>query len=210
MLGFLALSMQELVDGAVDGRAARALRTRHAVVDAMLDLVDEGNVRPSAALIAQRAGVSLRSVYQHFDDLETLFEVAAERHRQRYAHLEPLPDLPQQLDQRIQAFVAHQVRWLEAVGPMARAAALQAPFSPGVAHRLGAAWARHRERLAEAFAPELGHAQERERLLNAAEVATSWPSWESLRRTVGLSTGQAAGVVELALRRLFAGDSLSP
>ena len=203
MLGFLALSMQELVDGAVDGRAARALRTRNAVVYAMLDLVDEGNVRPSAALIAQRAGVSLRSVYQHFDDLETLFEVAGERHRQRYAHLEPLPQLPPELDRRIQAYVAHQARWLEAVSPMARAAALQAPFSPGVASRLRAAWAHHRETVAEAFAPELRHTKQRDRLLNAAEVATSWPTWESLRRTIGLSPSQASGVVELTLRRLF-------
>ena len=204
MLGFLALSMQELVDGAVDGRAARALRTRHAVVDAMLDLVDEGNIRPSAALIAQRAGVSLRSVYQHFDDLETLFDVAAERHRQRYAHLEPLPELPPDLGRRIQAYVAHHARRLEAVSPMARAAALQAPFSPGVASRLAGAWARHRETLAAAFAPELAKAEQRERLLNAAEVATSWPTWESLRTTIGLSAGEAVAVVELALRRLFA------
>ena len=206
MLGFLALSMQELVDSAVDGRAARALRTRHAVVDAMLDLVDEGNIRPSAALIARRAGVSLRSVYQHFDDLETLFDVAAERHRQRYAHLEPLPELPPELGRRIQAYVAYQARRLEAVSPMARAAALQAPFSPGVASRLAGAWARHCETLAAAFAPELAEAEQRERLLNAAEVATSWPTWESLRTTIGLSAGEAAAVVELALRRLFACD----
>lgn len=204
MLGFLALYMQELVEGAVDGRAARALRTRHAVVDAMLDLVDEGQVRPSAALIAERAGVSLRSVYQHFDDLETLFKVAAERHQQRYAHLEPLPELPPELEARIRAYVAHQARWLEAVSPMVRAAALQAPFSPGVASRLAAARGRHRERLAGAFAPELAKVEERERLLNAVEVATSWPAWESLRTTIGLSPDKAAGVVELALQRLFA------
>jgi len=204
MLGFLALYMQELVEGVVDGRAARALRTRLAVVDAMLDLVDEGHVRPSAAMIAERARVSLRSVYQHFDDLETLFKVAAERHQQRYAHLEPLPELPAELEPRIRAYVAHKARWLEAVSPMVRAAALQAPFSPGVASRLAAGWGRHRERLAGAFAPELDKARQGERLLNAAEVATSWPTWESLRTTIGLSTSQAAAVVELSLRRLFA------
>ena len=65
--------MQEPVGTAVDGRAARALRTRNRVVDALLDLIDEGDLRPPAADVARRAGVSLRSVYQHFDDLETLF-----------------------------------------------------------------------------------------------------------------------------------------
>ena len=204
MLGFLALYMQELADAAVDGRVARAIRTRNAVVDAMLDLVDEGHVRPSAALIAQRARVSLRSVYQHFDDLETLFEVAAERHQQRYAHLEPLPDLPADPEPRIRAYVVHKARWLEAMSPMARAAALQAPFSPGVASRLAAAWQRHGQTLASAFAPELADAEQRDSLLSAAEVATSWPTWESLRTTIGLSSEQAAAVVELMLRRLLA------
>ena len=203
MLGFLALYMQELAEAAVDGRVARAIRTRNAVVDAMLDLVDEGHVRPPAALIARRARVSLRSVYQHFADLETLFEVAAERHQQRYAHLEPLPDLPLELELRIRTYVAHKARWLEAMSPMARAAALQAPFSPGVASRLAAAWQRHGQTLAGAFAPELGDAHQRDSLLSAAEVATSWPTWETLRTTIGLSSEEATAVVELMLRRLL-------
>src|ERR1700716_2205855 len=153
MLGFLALSMQEVVERALDGRAARSLRTRNRVVDALLDLIDEGHVRPPAARVAQRAGVSLRSVYQHFDDLETLFHVAGERHRQRFAHLEPLPALPAGLEPRIAAYVAHRARWMEAVSPMARAAALQAPFSPGIAARQAAGRQRHRDGLAAAFAP---------------------------------------------------------
>ena len=43
----------------LDGRLARSARTRHAVVDALLDLLGEGDLRPTAARIAERAGVSL-------------------------------------------------------------------------------------------------------------------------------------------------------
>ena len=110
MLGFLALLMQELAETAPDGRGARALRTRNRVVDGLLDLVDEGHLRPSAAQVAQRAGVSLRSVYQHFADLETLFRIAGERHRERYAHLEALPELPDALPARVVAYAAHRAR----------------------------------------------------------------------------------------------------
>lgn len=205
MLGFLAPYMQEVLEAAeaaVDGRAARALRTRNAVVDAVLDLVEEGHVRPSAAMVAGRARVSLRSVYQHFDDVETLFQVAGERHQQRLAHLEPLPKLPDELGPRIRAYVVHKTRWLEAVSPMARAAALQAPFSPGVRSRLAAAWERHSQTLRTAFAIELAHGEDPERMLHAAEVATSWPAWESMR-TTGLSEYEAAAVMELSLRRLL-------
>jgi AcrR family transcriptional regulator len=195
--------MQELSETALDGRAARALRTRNRVVDALLDLVDGGDLRPPAADVARRAGVSLRSVYQHFDDLETLFKVAGERHRQRYAHLEPLPELPEALAPRVAAYIAHRAVWMEAVSPMARAAALQAPFSPGIAERQAASRGRHRDALAEAFAPELGRTEDVARLLDALDVAASWSTWEHLRTGTGLSRDEATRVVELLLLGLL-------
>jgi len=203
MVGFLALAMQEVSETALDGRAARALRTRNRVVDALLDLVDEGDLRPSAADVARRAGVSLRSVFQHFDDLETLFRVAGERHRQRFAHLEPLPDLPEELGPRVATYVAGRTDWMEAVSPMARAAALQAPFSPGIAARQAAARGRHRDTLAAAFAPELARAEDPERLLNGLEVAAAWSTWEHLRTGTGLSRDEATRVVERLLLGLL-------
>ena len=45
----------------VDGRLGRGTRARTAVVDALLDLIEEGDLRPTAPRIAERAGVSLRS-----------------------------------------------------------------------------------------------------------------------------------------------------
>ena len=70
---------QETQTASVDGRTARALRTREAIVDACISLVDEGVLKPTAPRIAERAGVSVRSVFQHFDDLESLFAMVAER-----------------------------------------------------------------------------------------------------------------------------------
>src|ERR1043165_6133853 len=64
---------------AVDGRTARAQRTRAAVVDALLQLINEGDLRPTAPRIAERAKVSLRSVFQHFTDLEALYAAATTR-----------------------------------------------------------------------------------------------------------------------------------
>jgi TetR/AcrR family transcriptional regulator, regulator of autoinduction and epiphytic fitness len=207
MLGFLALAMQELSELPTDGRAARAIRTRGRVVDALLDLIQEGDVRPSAAEVARRAGVSLRSVYQHFEDLEALFQAAGERHRERVAHLEPLPELPADLASRVAAYTAHRARWLEAVTPMNRAAALQAPFSKAIADRQAAGRARLRAGLKTAFAPELGRAAEPDRLLHALEAAAAWTTWEGLRAGAGLPGGEAERVVELLLLRLLEGVS---
>ena len=74
-------SMQaEEPDGfAGDGRAARSVRTRRAIVDAMRALHHEGDLRPTAPRVAERAGVSVRTVWQHFDDLETLLFEAGRR-----------------------------------------------------------------------------------------------------------------------------------
>ena len=44
----------------VDGRTARSERTRTAIVDAHLQLIREGDLRPTAEKIAKQAGVSLR------------------------------------------------------------------------------------------------------------------------------------------------------
>ena len=74
-----------------DGRVSRAARTREAVVDALLALNDRGVLRPTARDIAAEAGVSLRSLYVHFDDLESLFVAAGQRHTERLlAQLPPL------------------------------------------------------------------------------------------------------------------------
>src|SRR3954468_21815765 len=62
-----------------DGRAARSVRTRRAIVDAMRALHHEGDLRPTAPRVADRAGVSVRTVWQHFDDLEALLVEAGLR-----------------------------------------------------------------------------------------------------------------------------------
>src|SRR5450759_1329499 len=63
------------------GRTARSARRRDAVVRALLALISEGDLRPTAGRIAERAGISLRSVYVHFDDLDDLFLAAAREQR---------------------------------------------------------------------------------------------------------------------------------
>lgn len=56
-----------------DGRRERSRSSRSKIVAAMLDLVGNGDVAPSAARVAELAGVGLRSVFRHFDDMEELY-----------------------------------------------------------------------------------------------------------------------------------------
>lgn len=177
------------VEAPVDGRTARSARTRDAVVAAFLDLLEGGTLRPTARQVAERAGVSLRSVFQHFADLESLFAEVAGRQIQRLQDLWPAPPANAPYPDRLAMFVAQRSRILEAISPVRRAAVLQEPFSDVVAQRLK--WVRDaaQAEVATTFASEIAGRAPADRavLLAALDVATNWGTWETLRRQHGMS-----------------------
>ena len=190
----------------IDGRLARSARTRHGVVDALLDLLGEGDLRPTAARIAERAGVSLRLVFHHFDDLEAIYSELADRQAERVKPLTvPIP-VTLQLPLRIEKFSAQRGRLLETLSPVRRAAVLMEPFRPALAKRLKHARDLTRAAAIAAFAPELSKldAIERRATIAALDVATSWVAWEQMRRHQGLSETDARGVMATTIRALLA------
>ncbi len=61
-----------------DGRRERSRSSRSKIVGAMLELVGGGDVSPSAARVAEVAGVGLRSVFRHFEDMDALYREMGE------------------------------------------------------------------------------------------------------------------------------------
>jgi TetR/AcrR family transcriptional regulator of autoinduction and epiphytic fitness len=184
-----------------DGRTLRSLRTREAIVDATIGLLEEGDLRPTAPRVADRAKVSVRSVFQHFDDLERLHAAVAERLVDRVAVLVlPVPaDLP--LEVRLDRFVHQRALLLEAVTPIRRAADVHGPFSTEITARLRDGQAFLREELVTTFEPELAAAgPARSDVLDGLDAALSWATWEGLRAGLGRSQVDAERVV----RRLAA------
>ena len=190
----------------LDGRLARSARTRHAVVDALLDLLGEGDLRPTAARIAERAGVSLRIVFHHFDDLEAIYSELADRQAERVKPLTvPIPvALP--FARRVEKFAAQRGRLLETLSPVRRAAVLMEPFRPALAKRLKHARDLMRAAAIAAFAPELSKlaADEKRATTAALDVMTSWVAWEQMRRHQGLSETDARSVMAVTIRALLA------
>jgi TetR/AcrR family transcriptional regulator, regulator of autoinduction and epiphytic fitness len=79
----------------VDGRRARRERSRQAVVEAAFALIVEGKGPPAAEDVAERAGVSVSSIFRNFDGLDDIKEQALALFRERYSHLltaTPAPD----------------------------------------------------------------------------------------------------------------------
>jgi TetR/AcrR family transcriptional regulator, regulator of autoinduction and epiphytic fitness len=181
----------------VDGRLARSERSRRAVVGALLDLFESGEMRPTAAQIAQRAGVSLRSVFQHFESLETLFAAAADVQMERLAPLlMPIPT-GGGFPGRLTMFVTRRSRILEAISPVRRASLRMEPFSNEVRSRLEAARARGRREAERVFATELAALAPADRrdVSAALGAAASWSNWEHLRRHQGLGVERARRVM---------------
>src|SRR4051812_49544719 len=106
----------------VDGRRLRRTQNRTAVVQALVDLFEEGVYQPSTSEIAERAGLSPRSLFRYFDDVDDLNRAAIER---QLADARPLldlgvgPDAP--TDTKIEHLVAARVRLFETVAPAMRA-----------------------------------------------------------------------------------------
>ncbi len=59
-----------------DGRSDRGVRTHEKIVLALFELIHQGNLQPRGEEIAERAGVAVRTLFRHFDDMEGLFETA--------------------------------------------------------------------------------------------------------------------------------------
>ena len=195
-----------------DGRTARRERNREAVVTALLELYREGVMMPSADEIAARAGVSARSLFRYFADVDDLAFAAVARQAE---HLMPLLalDLPAEasIDDRIDAFVAARLRLLEAMGEVGRVARFRAGMQPVVAEGLARVREIMREHVVEALGPALDgrSGDERRSVVAAADVLCSWEAHDLMRRDQGLSGEETAAAMGLALRRLLA-DAAHP
>lgn len=190
-----------------DGRTARRDRNRDAVLDAVLDLFADGALAPAPAEVAERSGVSLRSVYRYFDDMDALVRAAIARN---LARMGPYFDLDDpgvgSLDERIERTVAARLRLYDGIVPMARAAIARAPQNPIIAERLEETRLLLRRQVEEMFAPELAAmaGAEAMEVVAAVDVLLELDSMEHLRQHRRLSEGEARGVLVRAVRSLLA------
>jgi TetR/AcrR family transcriptional regulator of autoinduction and epiphytic fitness len=183
--------------GAVDGRHARSERSRQAMVDALLDLMREGTLRPSSAQIAERAGVTQRTLFNQFGDMDSLVTAVAARQVQRFLELQPKAGAGT-TEQRVSSYCdglqllldeTMHVRWAVVTSPN--------PTWTGAGVVRGALDFT-RKQLREAFAAELEQLEvaTREEVLDALELETDPVVWRMRRLQQELSSAEARNVVE--------------
>lgn len=183
----------ETADGGVpvDGRRARRHRSRDLAVDALLDLLYEGVSRPTAQQVAERSGVSLRSIFRIFDDVQTLHTAASDRQMSRVRHL--FVDIPTtgSLEERVAATVATTTRLYEVVAPIRRAALRAAAESDPLQQQLQRARVWLRTEIDRVFVNELARIADPD-VSAALEAALSFETWDQLRTTQGRSSDRTA------------------
>jgi AcrR family transcriptional regulator len=159
----------------VDGRHVRREQNREAVIDALVELFHDGIYEPGSALIAERAGLSPRSLFRYFDDIDDLTRAAIDR---QMAEARPLVDLAigdgASLALRIERLVETRIRLYEAIGPGARAARICAHRNDVVAKQIHDARRYLGDQIRHLFAPESSD-------VAALDVLCSFESYELLR-----------------------------
>jgi len=184
-----------------DGRIERSVVTRKKIVDALTALVFEGHITPTAEQVALRADVGLRTVFRHFDDMDSLYR-------------EISIDVDEQIQPLLQARLngaTWQERVLQSIDFRSdiydRTAAIHVAAQ---VHRHESAYlaqnlmdsARLQRELLRRLLPE-AVAQDA-RLLDALDLMLSFEAWIRLRREQGLDSGPAREVLRLGVRALLA------
>jgi AcrR family transcriptional regulator len=185
----------------IDGRVTRGQRNREAIVDALLACYEAGILRPSVHEVAARAGVSARSVHNHFEDVEALRAEVAQRQSERFvALLQPVPsDLSRRA--RISEIVDRRATAFEAITPVRRAALLSVNESPTIVAGLARLDRRLLRQLDDTF-PDLDADT-----LHALDATLAWDTWNRLRAAQGCSIARARRVLERMITAVLEGSN---
>jgi AcrR family transcriptional regulator len=181
----------------MDGRTARRLANRERVLDAALALVAEGH-ELDIETIADRAAVSVRSVYNHFPTARHLVAGMYERgtvRMRRFIDDLPTPSVP--FDQRVTRFVRTWARMQEELAPIRWQALVAEDKHPDLQPELTSLRRAHAEQIKRMFPEVRG-----DKAHAAATAVTDSLTWRVLRRHQGLSFERACGVIEEMIRRL--------
>jgi AcrR family transcriptional regulator len=186
----------------VDGRRLRRGRNREAVLDALVELFGEGVYQPSTNEIAERAGISPRSLFRYFDDVDDLNRAAIDR---QLAAARPLLALDVRADaptrEKVERLVEARVRLYESIAPAAQAARVSAHRHSVVADQVRRSRSYLRHQLRRLFAAELervGHAR-----LPALDALCSFETYQLLRNDQGLSRPKTVDALVRALDALL-------
>ena len=194
--------MQKSDENVLDGRRARSERSKQAIIDATLALMEEGTLIPTAQQISDLAGVGIRSFFRHFDDMETLFATIDDQIRENTEALFLGGDRDGTLEERIQHAVERRADGYEVETNTILSTAAQL-WRSEVLRKNYARYQRGLRKDLDDWLPELKQLSRTER--EAVDAIASFEMWHRLRYHQGLGKQAAIDVVAGLLSSLVGG-----
>ncbi len=176
----------------VDGRRERSRSSHRRIVEAMMELIVGGDLMPSAARVAEEAGIGLRTVFRHFDDMDSLYaEITATITEQVMPTVAaPYPEQPWQ--DNLRELVRRRVRVFETTLPFRLAANIKRYQSPFLMGQYSKVVMLERELILRLLPSDILA----DRIsVEALCAALSFQNWRVLRHDQGLSVEDSATVM---------------
>ncbi|MFI4998944.1 MAG: TetR/AcrR family transcriptional regulator [Reyranellales bacterium] len=189
----------------IDGRRLRSERTKQLIIEAFLALLRDNPQMPTAAQIAERAGYSVRSIFERFPDLIALRVAASDYSLAQSAALAPARHVDGDRQTRLKSQVHTRAQTCERGVALWRVLLANLEESPELIARVRVARERTVDRLELMYKPELStlSEQRRKETLIALEALTDMESWARMREMYGLSFEEACAVWISAIDRLL-------
>lgn len=184
-----------------DGRVRRGERNRAAILEAVFQLVGEGDLRPTAEAVAERAGVGTRTVFRHFADMERLHAEVSERVDREFRPLLDSTPIEGDLLARALELVRRRVAIYERIAPFKRSGNVHKQRSRFLQAASAQMVRLLREDLLRVL-PELSDVPGPR--LEALELVTSFEAWDRLRSDQKLGRDRARATLECAVEALLA------
>src|SRR6266852_1992069 len=189
----------------IDGRRLRSERTKQLIIEAFLALLRDNPEMPTAVQIAERAGYSVRSIFERFPDLNKLRVAAADYSLAQAAALAPARHVDDDRATRIRSQIETRAGTCERGVALWRVLLASVADDEELKLRVRISRDRTIERMEVMYRPELSTLAEQERkyMLVALEAITDIESWERMRELHGLTVEEACTVWISAIDRML-------
>jgi len=193
--------MTSIPSSAVDGRSLRRERNRQDIVDALLGLIENGETEISAALIASKAGLSERSIFRYFDDVNDLYRSVCDLAFSKEIEYALIDDAGVgSLDTKIENFVNQRVRIYtmnEKIAPAARSFAFKNPIIKNQLVKL------LRTQIIKHFAEELSafDKQQQQAAVAIIDSLTTFESYDMMRSDQRMSVQAIKSILTESIRK---------
>lgn len=177
----------------IDGRNLRAESTRRKIIHGARALVEEQGRLPKVADVARRSDVSVRSVFQHYQDVETLFLAVVDAIADDLDHVPTDIDTSGPLGERVRRLSERQAAVYERVMPAVLASRQLNPPPAALVERAERRRAVLRQQLETIFHPELASltSSTRAETIDALLAVAEWDCWIGLRQRQGMLPDRA-------------------